>query len=276
MKIKLPTTTFLFFLGTLPFLAQNSAKGIIKDAETDKPIPYVNIGIVKKNKGTVSNPEGEFEFEIPSDLENDTLRLSSIGYQSKSVLVKDFIANLKVNSVIKLSPEVTELEEVVVTNKKLKEKLLGNKTKSTKIKGGFSYAVAGNEVGIKIKIKKSPTFIKKFHTYITSNTSEKVKFRMNFYSIKDGLPNEKIVKENIIFSFNVIEGEFTLDLEEFNIVVEEDFYSTIELLQNQKQEEHVLFSFGLLGKTMAYRYTSQGGWIKQNTAGVGFNYSVEY
>lgn len=53
---------------------------------------------------------------------------------------------------------------------------------------------------------------------------------MNFYKIKDGLPNDKIVKENMIFSINVKEGEFTLDLEKYNIVVEEDF------LKNKKQE----------------------------------------
>ncbi len=99
---------------------------------------------------------------------------------------------------------------------------------------------------------------------------------MNFYNIKDGLPYEKIVKENIIFSINVIEGKFTLDLEEYNIIVEEDFYSTIELLENQKKEEEVFFSAGLLGNTMAYRYTSQGEWVKSNTIGIGFNYTVKY
>jgi len=266
----------LFFLLSIPLLAQNATEGIIKNAETDKPIPYVNIGIVKKEKGTVSTDEGKFIFEIPSNLMNDTIRFSTIGYQPKSMLAKDFVAMIKVNSTIELLPEITELDEVVVTNKKLKEKIIGNRTKKKIFKGVCSYADAGVEMGIKVKIKDSPTFIEKFHVNVVSNTSERVKFRMNFYNIKDGLPDEKIIKENIIFSINVKEGDFTLDLEKYNIVVEEDFYAIIELLENQKEEEEVYFSAGLLGNSTAYRFSSQGKWTKSNTIGIGFNYTVKY
>ncbi|WP_299314472.1 carboxypeptidase-like regulatory domain-containing protein [uncultured Aquimarina sp.] len=272
-KIKI---NILFLLINLSLFAQNSVVGILKDSETGQPISYVNIGIVEKDKGTVSTEEGKFELEIPLDLMNDTIKLSSIGYQSKSMIAKEFVAILKANSIIGLLPKVTELNEVVVINKKLKKKILGNKTKSKKMRGAFNNAVAGNEVGIKIKIKDSPTYVKKFHTNVVSNTSEKVKFRLNFYSLKDGLPYEKIIKEDIIFSVNVKEGQFTLDLKEYNIVVEEDFYSTIELLENQKPEEKLFFSAGLLGNTMVYRYTSQGEWTKSNTVGIGFNYTVKY
>ncbi len=269
-------TNIILFLFSISLFAQISTEGIIKDVRTGKPIPYVNIGIIKKDKGTVSTYKGKFEFEISLKSMKDTIKLSSIGYQPKSILVKDFVAILKTNPIIKLIPEITKLNEVVVTNKKLKEKTLGNKTKSKKMRGAFRNAVAGNEVGVKIKIKDSPTFIKKFHANVISNTSEKVKFRLNFYNIKDGVPNEKLIKENIIFSINVKEGQFTLDLEKYDIVVEEDFYSTIELLENQKPEEEVFFSAGLLGNTMAYRYTSQGEWTKSNTVGIGFNYTVKY
>lgn len=236
----------------------------------------MNIGIAKKNIGTVSNSYGKFDLEIPTDLENDTIKLSSIGYQPKSMLAKDFLSNLKTNPIIKLIPDITELSEVVVTSKKLKEKIVGNKTKSGKFRGGFRNATLGHEVGIKIKIKDSPTYIKKFHTNVTSNTSETMKFRMNFYNIKDGLPDEKIVKKNVIFSINIKEGEFTLDLEKYNIAVEEDFYCTIELVENQKSNDEIFFSAGFLGNIMAFRLTSQGEWDKSGTVGVGFNYTVKY
>ncbi|MFK7814378.1 MAG: carboxypeptidase-like regulatory domain-containing protein [Maribacter sp.] len=273
MKLVIHCILFLF---SVSLFAQNSAEGIIKDSETNEPIPYVNIGIVKKDRGTVSTNEGKFELEIPSNLMNDTIKLSTIGYQSKSMLARDFITVLKVNSIIKLLPEIMELDEVVVTNKNLKEKIFGNTTKKKIFKGVCGQADPGVELGIKIKIKDSPTYIEKFHVNVVSNTSERVKFRMNFYNLKDGLPNEKIIKENIIFSFNIKEGEFTLNLEKYNIVVEEDFYATIELLENQKEEEVIYFSAGLLGTTMAYRYTSQSEWVKSNTISVGFNYTVKY
>ena len=141
---------------------------------------------------------------------------------------------------------------------------------------GFSNAPLGCEFGLKIKIKGSPTYIKKFHAHISSNTSRKTKFRLNFYNIKDGLPNEKIVYENIIFSIGPQEGKFTLDLEQYNIIVEEDFYCTIELVENQQSGEEIFFSAKFLGKTTAYRWTSQAEWQKNGKIGVGFNYTVEY
>jgi len=51
-KIKLGTKIILF-LFSISLVAQKSTEGIIKDAETYEPIPYVNIGIVKKDRGIV-------------------------------------------------------------------------------------------------------------------------------------------------------------------------------------------------------------------------------
>jgi len=111
---------------------------------------------------------------------------------------------------------------------------------------------------------------------INSNTSEKTKFRLNFYNIKNGLPDGKIVYQNIIFSIDVKKGKFTLDLEQYNIMVEEDFYCTIELVENQNSDEEIFFSAKLLGKTTAYRRTSQAAWQKNGKIGVGFNYTIKY
>lgn len=270
----IPTIVICLFSCSL--FAQNKVWGVVKDSETKNPIPYVNIGIVKKNVGTVSNNEGKFNLEIPSMFENDTIKLSSIGYQSKSILVKNFLSNLKADSIVELLPDVTKLKEVVVVSKKLKGKILGTKTKSRMFGNGFSNAPLGCEFGSKIKIKNSPTYVKKFHAYVSSNTSVTTKFRLNFYNIKNGFPHEKIVTDNIIFSIGVKEGKFTLDLEQYNIMVEEDFYCTIELIENQKPDEEIFFSAKLLGRTTAYRWTSQAEWEKNGKIGVGFHYSVKY
>lgn len=270
------TCIFFLCLFNLSLFGQNTAKGTINDSETESPIAYVNIGIVNKNIWTVSDADGNFELEIPLELEKDSIRLSSIGYRPKSMIAKDFITMLKTSPVVKLLPDITELNEVVVTSKKLKEKVLGNKTESEKFRGGFRNSTLGYEVGIKIKIKDSPTYIESLHANVTSNTSESMKFRLNFYNIKDGFPNKKIVKENIIFPINVKEGEFTLDLDKYNIVVDDDFYCTIELIEDQEQDEEIFFSAGFLGNTMAFRETSQAEWRKTGMVGIGVNLTVKY
>ena len=267
----------LCYLISLSAFGQTTVSGIIENAETKEPIPYVNIGILNKNKGTVSNENGEFTLEIPTEFISDTIKVSSIGYESKTFIVVDFISKLKESRSIKLSEKVIELNEVVVSAKKLKEKILGNKTKSRMMRGGFRNAELGNELGIKIKIKKSPTYITKLHANVTSNTSEKLKFRLNLYDIEKGLPNEKLINQNIIFSIDTKEGGFTLDLSEYDIVVEDDFFLTVELIENEgNKESEVFFSAGLLGNATVTRLTSQAEWEKLGSVGIGFSVTAEY
>jgi len=256
---------------------QITADGIIKNAQTNEPVPYVNIGILNRAKGTVSNEKGEFSLEIPTEFINDTIKVSSIGYETKIFIANEFIKTMNENQSIALSEKVIELKEVVVSNKKLKEKVLGNKTKSRMMRGGFRNAELGNELGIKIKIKKSPTYITKFHANVTSNTGEKMKFRLNFYNIEKGLPKEKLIKKNVIFSIDAKEGNFTLDLSEYNIVVEKDFYLTMELVENQgNKENEVFFSAGIMGNKTVTRLTSQAEWKKLGSIGIGFSLTTEY
>ncbi len=274
MRISISILCCLF---NFSLFGQITVSGIIKDAKTKESIPYVNIGIMNKKKGTVSNENGGFTLEIPSELIKDTIKISSIGYESKIFISKDFITKLKENQVVELSEKATALNEVTVTNKKLKEKVLGNKTKSKMMRGGFRNAELGNELGIKIKVKKNPTHIKKFHANITSNTGEKMKFRLNLYDIKNGLPNKRITNENIIFNIDAQEGAFTLNLSDYDIVVEDDFFLTVELIKNEENKEsEVFFSAGLLGNATISRLTSQAEWEKLGSIGIGFNVTAEY
>lgn len=74
---------FLCFLGgSQVAVAQQLIEGRVIDQETLEPIPYVNIGFLGKDTGTVGDEEGRFTLQVKS-LEShmgDTLRFSSIGY----------------------------------------------------------------------------------------------------------------------------------------------------------------------------------------------------
>ena len=59
MKKMKSVATIILFLFSISLLAQKSIEGIIKDSETEKPIPYVNIGIVKKANNQTST--GNYE-----------------------------------------------------------------------------------------------------------------------------------------------------------------------------------------------------------------------
>jgi len=272
MKLQL---TLILALLNFTLFGQNIVEGFIKNADTQEPIPFVNIGIINKDKGTVSNDQGFFSLEIPDEFNLDTLRISSIAYHTKSYIINDFFKIINTNTGIELLPEVVTLNEIIVSTKNLKETILGNKTKSKRLRGGFRNAPLGHELGIKIKLKNKQTSIEKFQTHITSNTGTSMKFRLNFYDIKNKLPNKRIVNENIIFQIGVKNGDFTLDLSKYNIVLNDDFYFTVELIDNQKEGEEIFFSAGLLGNPILTRQTSQGAWKKLGSVGIGFNLIVK-
>ena len=255
--------------------AQTEIVGNIKDRNNNEPLAYVNIGIVGKNMGTVSNIEGEFSLKIPFTFNEDTMRLSMIGYESKEFIVKDFISQIKENSEIFLSESVTRLKEVVVSGRELKTEVLGNKTTSTMVSAGFESNMLGNEVGIGIKIKKRPTLIKDFNCFIVKNVFGLVKFRLNIYELEKGKPGKSLLNENIIVETDIEQGRLTIDLLEYNIVVEDDFYIGLEWIEDLG-DSGLMFSAGFFNKPMIYKETSQAEWNKIGVLGLGFNVTVGY
>ena len=103
--------------------------GVISEAKSDVKLPYVNIGVLNKNLGTVTDNQGAFELKLDKSYIDDTVRISMIGYKARVFLISDLFRQ-KGNIQIKLEEEIPELKEVVVTTKNLKSKILGNKTES--------------------------------------------------------------------------------------------------------------------------------------------------
>lgn len=90
--------------------AQEIIEGRIVDAETRKPVSFASIVVLGTTKGTSSNLEGQFTLSISGEV---SLKITSIGYES--IVVKSS-ANLQL---IELKPSATQLEEVIVINKKV-------------------------------------------------------------------------------------------------------------------------------------------------------------
>ena len=263
----------LFF--TLTVQSQSYLEGFVKDNKTHEKLPYVNIGIIGKNVGTVSNQNGDFKIKLEDKYSNDSLRFSMIGYNSKTFKVADIKSNLKNNFIIELEPSMILLDEVIINSKVLKEKILGNETESKSIVAGFSSNELGNEVGIVIKIKQKPTYIEDFNVSIATNKYDTVKFRINFYTLKDGMPDKNILKQPIIVKTTLKNGLLSVDLRKSNIVVEDDFFVALEWIEDLG-EDGLYFSASLMGSPVITRHTSQGIWEKEGPVSLGFNVKVKY
>jgi CarboxypepD_reg-like domain len=106
---------FLFFIiGSSSLFSQEiipqKISGIVVNDQTSLPLWNINIININKVKGATTNARGIFEIEASL---NDTLNISSIGFQSIKIRVTNDLIKDK-NTKIKLTQKSYALEEVVV------------------------------------------------------------------------------------------------------------------------------------------------------------------
>ena len=172
--------------------------GRIVDAKTDLLLSYVNVGILNREVGTVTDSLGNFNLNVLEEFSNDTVRISMIGYESLELILSNIVKK-KDTLKIRSKEQISELNEVVVSARAFKRRTLGNKTESKFISTGFGYDQLGAEMGIKINIRKNPTFVDAFNFMVSYNRlSAKSIFRLNFYEVDKRKPGKNILKDNIL------------------------------------------------------------------------------
>jgi len=259
--------------------ARTIIQGEITDAKTRLPLVHVNIGILEKDAGTVSNERGKYELHIKPGMENDTVRVSMIGYKAEQFVVKDLLSH-RLNN-IELEYEIGKLKEVVITAQGLKTKNLGNNTTSRFISTGFGYDQLGAEIGIKINVREQPTFVDTFNFNISYNRlSARALFRLNIYEIESGKPSKNIMTENVIIPIEAKQtGLISVDLKEYNIELRDDVIATLEWVKNEGENykgEAIFFSLGVFNSGTLIKRASQGKFKKYSKMGVGMNFDVRF
>lgn len=269
-------TLFIAVLVVLQFARVHAQviEGTINDAKTNEKLQYVNIGLIGKATGTVTDNNGYFKLTLNNN-NADSLRISMIGYVPKTFLISDFVRNYSSNKIISLSPDNRQLKEVKVYSRTPKQSILGNTTQSKTTDVGFTSSLLGNEIGAIIRIKRTPTHLKQFNASLAHPASDSVKLRLNFYSVKNGRPDTILQHQNIFVTVKKGDEKITVDLEPYHIYVEDKFFVSLEAIEN-RNGPGIMFSASILSGNIISRETSQANWEKIGIAGIGFNVLASY
>jgi len=261
----------LLFILTKTYSQEVELSGNVTDTG-EEPISYVNIGVLNKELGTVTDSLGRFSLLINKDIitSQDTIKISCIGFDSKLILIKDI--SLDNNLIITLDEKIVQLDEVIVLSRKLQEKEIGVDKTETSRKVNFSIVNRekqnlGAEIGKKFNLKKhKENALTSFSFFLKQNEFDKVKFRVNIYSIQKNTPKELINKKNIFVEIvNSKKGWISVDLADFNIVVSEDVIISIEWVEHSKNNGAKLslpIIIPSLFSTHYYKFGSQAKWTK--------------
>lgn len=162
---RLLTVLFIAFFCSNFALGQGQItkiRGKVFDAQTNEPLPYVNVTFKNTTQGTITSEKGEFFLE--SRTATDTLIVSFVGYKPAKLRVKKGVyQEVSVN----LEPEAIELEAVVVKPgesqaNRIIRNIIANKDKNNP--ANFSYSCKNyNKIQVDINnidedIKKRKVF----------------------------------------------------------------------------------------------------------------------
>ena len=234
MGIQYIATILITLLSTSHIWTQ-TIEGQIVDAETQIGIPYASIGVLNKGIGTVSDEKGYFLLswtDAKKITKEDSLAFLHIGYQTLMLRVADVMAKANTTKpLFSLEKEEFELPTISIEADEFKnEVVLGRKVEKQNVKLYYQSNQKGTELAAFVKVDKS-SYLKKAYFAISKNNYERLYFRVNLYTIKEGKPSDRINPTDIIVQTDISEGEIAVDLANYNIVVEEDFFISLEWLR---------------------------------------------
>ncbi|MGV0995381.1 alpha/beta fold hydrolase [Empedobacter falsenii] len=247
--------------------AQIKLKGSVKDSN-NLPISYCSIGIKNSEVGAITDENGNFSIEIPENLSKSQLIFDALGYDEISKSIEE----VQQNSIIILNEKSISLSEVTLKTEKMKEKIIGQKTRPMlTFSKMFNQNVPTIEQGNIFEIYPN-TKLNAFNFHIIpSSKYEEITLKVNIYVVKNGLPTESLLDENIIYKTSTT-GWQKIDLTpyKFRFKNVDKIAVTLQLVDYKKlaQED---FVFGVsakksLAKDLLFRYQSQGNW--EASAGV--------
>lgn len=259
----------LFFFSVVYCVSQNEITGTIR-AKNELPLEYVNIGVKDKAIGTISNSKGVFHLDVTNAKLNDSLVISYLGFETKILPISHFYKE----RILYLNEKITELDEVIVSNKELKKgkrKRKGYKSKSKSIITGWNNYSKGEESGLIIKNNNKNIKIEKICFQLAHNTFETAKMRLRIRNVTNKFPSEDILLKNIYIDVNE-PNNYCIDVSEYEIYTKNDFFVGLELIfigkrkkDNQKRDL-IALSGSLTGK-LYYKEASASKWIKHGLPG---------
>lgn len=86
--------------------------GKVIDRDQKEALPFSSISVLKRNIGTISNIDGDFEMKIPDTTPDDTVVVSCLGYKQFRLPVRE-INNAALT--ILLQPTTFQLREIMIT-----------------------------------------------------------------------------------------------------------------------------------------------------------------
>ncbi|MBW1297818.1 carboxypeptidase-like regulatory domain-containing protein, partial [Aquimarina litoralis] len=280
MKLKLVLlfiSTF-FINGFLFSQYEITIDAYILDSETKQPIPYVNVGFMNKGIGTVSDHNGHIFLQYDEEKvgSKSVFQLSSLGYKTIQLSSQELFKIFDKNNTISMEPSSINLEAAAITSEKRNKKIVGNVYKPNGSMGYWKDTKSlGAEIGTRIRISHKNTKLHQLQFHVLENSTDSLLVRVNVYESTRKVPGKNILAHNIYHTITNKKGIETVDLSDYNILVDDDIMVSLELVK--VFGEDIEFSIAASEEGRSYlRNVSQDEWDVLKDTGMAFNMDISY
>jgi hypothetical protein len=266
-------TAILFFvlIGQISMSGQ-TIRGRITD-EKSNPLPYVSIGIPDSNIGTVSSMDGKFVIDLSGMDKNLILRFSYVGFQNLDLMVGDLRSKGIDTINIKLKESVYRLNEIIIRPDNANPKFLGSK-KTGIYTCVWNHAQKGAEIGSLFHITES-IILKEFYFHVRTSSCDSIYYRLRIYNGENRYPQDILNTQDIRFISRQKSGWDSVDLSNYNIIVETDFIITLETLDSWSNESKKVTHLSVRGDD-AYSFSKESSMAEWAHFGDQMSYRIKY
>lgn len=202
---------YFYFIFLISFSLSAQIKGIVKDSISGESIPYVSIWIENKSTGTSSEENGTF---VINAKETNRLQFSCLGY-------KDTTLKINENGIYLLSPEIYQINEVIVFSaKRTKVNKIGNSefSRSSHLQGAIPQILA--KKFDYDSIVKETNFLKEIEIFTKSPIKDAIlKIRILEFDTITSLPGKSLVDESILVKVGKGRKKTIVDVSNQNISI---------------------------------------------------------
>ncbi|NOT94525.1 carboxypeptidase-like regulatory domain-containing protein [Ferruginibacter sp.] len=232
--ITLIISAVLVFSITFKGYAQTIIKGKILYAKDAKPAAFASVKLLTRDAGSVSDASGNFILVLKNIRKNDTLLISSVGYESlkipaqKALLRSEFILQ-----------QAEKTMESVIIRSFSQEDVVGAKSEIVGYYRAWNTGKNGGEIGRTFFMTHKEYKVAKlrFKLYHTCDTCI---IRLHIRDVKDGQPDKELLKDSI--SYIVKKGAdadkpYEFDLNKYEIILkQQSIFVGLEVLKGSKTD----------------------------------------
>lgn len=259
-----------------PVAAQSGAAPLLTGTITDEagsPLPYATVGVVGKPIGTVADANGAFRLSLPATVApDDSIQFALLGYRRQyfraAALLTHPGAPDPTNALrIKLPENAAELPAVSVHAPGMKVQKIGNHHYKTRLQTNFAIGAepgqnVGSEIGRIFQLPRKGVWLDRFRFVVSGNTFDTVRFRINVYSLRHGVPDQPLLQQPI---YKEISGKratwVEVDLRPANLFVEDEVAVAVEWVSHSRKGQSLATPLLMPAfATHLYRYGAANHW----------------